>query len=31
MLAFWTMSVDEIKDTQKNDSMGKGIVKNPQR
>jgi hypothetical protein len=31
MLAFWTMIVDEIKDTQKNDSMGKGIVKNPQR
>jgi hypothetical protein len=25
------MSVDEIKNTQKNDSRGKGIVANPQR
>jgi hypothetical protein len=25
------MSVDEIENTQKNDSRGKGIVENPQR
>jgi hypothetical protein len=26
-----SMSIDEIKNTQKNDSRGKGIVTNPQR
>jgi hypothetical protein len=31
VLAIWSMSIDEIKNTQKNGSRGKGIVANPQR
>jgi hypothetical protein len=31
VLAIKSMSIDEIKNTQKNDSRGKGIVVNPQR
>jgi hypothetical protein len=31
MLAIWSLSIDEIKNTQKNDSMVKRIVENTQR
>jgi hypothetical protein len=31
VLAILSMSIDEIKNTQKNGSRGKGIVVNPQR
>jgi hypothetical protein len=31
VLAIWSMDVDEIKNTQKNDSRGKEIVGSPQR
>jgi hypothetical protein len=31
VLAIWSMSIDEIKNTKKNGSRGKGIVTNQQR
>jgi hypothetical protein len=31
VLAIWGLNFDEIKNTHKNDSRGKGIVENPQR
>jgi hypothetical protein len=31
VLAIRSMSIDEINNTQKNDSRGQGIVENPQR